>query len=235
MIEKGRIQRNFEKQITDYDENAVVQREMAKKLVSFLTEKEYDNILEIGSYSGVLTSEIKKNIDFSDYLAIDVVGKSKEYLEKIDPKIRFIKADVEEFNTNDKFDLIISNAVLQWCSDFEGTIKKLKSFLKPKGLLAVSIFSPENLKEIKSTFNVSLSYPHKTLLKTLFSSVIYSDEIALKFKTSTDILKHLKSTGVNSLTTFPLTYKQIKGNLKQLEEKYQNTLTYTPVYLIYKN
>ena len=235
MIEKSRIQKKFEKQIGNYDKNAVVQKEMAKKLVSLLGEKHYDNILEIGSYSGILTSKIKENIDFSNYLALDVVEKSKDYLEKIDKKIIFKKADVEEFSTNDKFDLIISNAALQWCCDFEGTIKKLKRFLTPNGVLAVSIFSPENLKEIRETFNVSLLYPPKELLNSLFSKVIYSEEMPLKFNTPTDVLKHLKLTGVNSLSSSPLTYKQIKEHLKVLEEEYQNTLTYTPVYLVYKN
>lgn len=235
MIKKSKIQEKFEKQITVYDKNAVVQKQMAEKLVSLLGEKHYESILEIGSYSGILTSQITKNIDFSDYFAIDIVEKSKDYLEKINPKINFIKADIEDFNTNQKFDLIISNAVLQWCSDFEGTIEKLKSFLTPQGVLAVSIFSPDNLKEIKSAFNVSLLYPSDELLKNLFSKVIYSERMELKFNTPIAILKHLKSTGVNSLASSHLTYKQIKENLKVLEEKYQNTLTYTPVYLIYKN
>ena len=235
MIEKDRIQKKFKKQIKEYDKNAVVQKEMAKKLVSLLPEKKYKNILEIGSYSGILTSEIKKNIDFSSYFALDVVEESKDYLKKIDENIEFISADIETFETKEKFDLIISNAVLQWCSDFEGTIKKLKRFLNPKGILAVSIFSPENLKEIKAIFNVSLSYPEDKLLKSLFSKVIYSEERQLKFNTPNEVLKHLKSTGVNSLSSSPLAYRHIKENLKRINEEYQNTLTYTPVYLIFQN
>ena len=44
MIEKDNIQKKFEKQIKEYDKNAVVQKEMAKKLVSLLPEKKYKNI-----------------------------------------------------------------------------------------------------------------------------------------------------------------------------------------------
>ena len=208
---------------------------MAKELVSLLLSKHYNNILEIGSYSGILTSEIIKHITFSSYFAIDVVGESKDYLETIGKDIKFIKADIETFETQEKFNLIVSNAVLQWCSDFEKTIKKLKSFLAPNGLIAISVFSPENLKEIRETFNVSLEYPKDTLLKTLFSQVIYSEKMQLKFNTPNEVLKHLKSTGVNSLSSSPLTYSHIKENLKLINEKYENTLTYTPVYLVYQN
>ena len=234
MIDKKRIAKNFEKRIGEYEQNAYVQKKMAEKLTQILPSSSYKKILEIGSYSGVLTKELIKNIDFESYLALDIVENSKDYLENIDKKIIFKKADIEAFETNEKFDLIVSNAALQWCSDFEGTIKKLKSFLNPKGVLAISIFSPQNLQEIRETFNISLSYPDENLLNKHFST-ISSGEIKINFESPLDILRHLKYTGVNSLTSTPLTFKEIKNNLNRLEAKYGNTLTYTPVYLVFQN
>lgn len=234
MIEKDRIKKNFEKSIKSYDENAEVQKRMAQKLVSLLPLNQYLNILEIGSYSGVLTSEINKNIKYQSYLALDVVEKSGEYLEKIDKNIRFINADIEVFETEEKFDLIVSNAALQWCGDFSEVIKKLNGFLKPDGMLAISIFSDENLKEIKTVFGVSLKYPSQQDILQLFSSDsnILEEKIQLKFNTPIKAMRHLKNTGVNSLRTSCLTVSQMRKNLKRLEEEFENTLTYTPMYII---
>ena len=233
MIEKERVKRNFEKRIDSYEKSANVQKKMAKKLVSFLNEKEYPSILEIGSYSGVLTSEINKNIKYRSYLALDVVEKSGEYLEKIDKNIRFINSDIEVFETKEKFDLIVSNAALQWCSDFSGVIKKLSGFLNPDGILAVSIFSDENLKEIKTVFGVSLEYPLKSDILKLFSSesLVEEEKIQIKFDTPLEVMRHLKNTGVNSLGKVCLPVGEMRKNLKRLEQEFGNTLTYTPIYI----
>lgn len=237
MIDKNTVYKKFEKRIDDYPKHAIAQKEMAEKLVSLLPQKKYSSILEIGSYSGFLTSEIKKNIDYDRYLALDVVGKSKEYLKKIDDKIEFLKCDIENFETEYRFDLIISNASLQWCADFEGVINKLKKYLAEGGVLAISTFSPDNLKEIKEVFAVSLDYPDEMTIKDVFKedSIIIKDEISLKFDNPLEVLRHLKYTGVNSLLVSPLKYHEIKEDLKRLNSEFNNTLTYSPIYVILKN
>ncbi|MBR6163194.1 methyltransferase domain-containing protein [bacterium] len=233
MINKEVVYKKFGKRIDDYSENAVVQKQMAKKLVSLLPRKQFSSVLEIGSYTGFLTREISQNIDYNSYLAIDVVEKSGEYLKKIDDKIEFQKCDIENFETKQKFDLIISNASLQWCSDFEGIIKKLLGALNNGGVLAISIFSPDNLKEIKEVFGVSLNYPDETVIKKVFgeNSVIFKDEISLKFDSPLDVLRHLKYTGVNSLNDLPMGYCRIKEALNILNDRFDNTLTYYPIYI----
>ncbi len=236
MIDKKTVYKKFENRIEDYGENAFAQKKMAQKLVSLIPDKKYSSVLEIGSYSGLLTSEIKKNIDYNRYLALDVVEKSKEYLKKIDDKIEFLKCDIENFETEQKFDLIVSNASLQWCGDFEGVINKLKKYLAEGGVLAISTFSQDNLKEIKEIFKVSLDYPEECKLRKIFGSEagILSEEIPLKFSSSLDVLRHLKYTGVNSLSNSVLPYKKIKENLLRLNNEFDNTLTYCPIYIILK-
>ena len=236
MINKETVYKKFEMRIDDYSENAAAQKKMAEKLVSLLPRKRFSSILEIGSYSGLLTSVVAQKIKYDNYLALDIVKKSEEYLKKIDDNIEFLNCDIEDFEQKRKFDLIISNASLQWCADFEGVIKKLRSMLKPEGIIAVSIFSPDNLREIKEVFGVSLFYPDETLLKKVFGegAVIKAEEIPLKFISSLEVLRHLKYTGVNSLSLSPLSYREIKERLERLNSKFDNTLTYCPVYVISK-
>ena len=76
-----------------YDENAFVQRITAEKLVSSLSQKKFDKILEIGCGTGILTKQIEQNLVFRKYFANDIVEKSKNFIDDliIFVKIIFIK------------------------------------------------------------------------------------------------------------------------------------------------
>ena len=233
MLDKNFIAKKFENCINFYDDNAIIQELMAKKLISLIDKKKFKNILEIGSYSGLLTKKAVEKFDFDSYLALDIVDSFNK-IKNLSPKITFEKNDVEEFNTNQKFDLIIANASLQWCLDFEYTIKKLKSFLSESGIIAISIFALDNFYEIRDSFNVSLKYKTIDEIEQVFSEnvKIIQESHTLQFKNSKDLLKHIKLTGVNAISKENLSVVQIKNALKILEEKYQNKLTYKPVYII---
>ncbi len=230
MLEKSIIKKNFKKSLETYDNCAVVQKQMAKKLTSMLDNKKYQNILEIGSYTGILTKNIIKKVEFENYLALDIID-SGDYIKKIDSRICFIKEDIEEFLSSKKFDLIISNAALQWCNDFIATIENLKKMLNPTGIMALSIFAYDNLAEIKNTFNSTLNYIETEKLEEIFPDAeIIFESIELQFNNPIEILRHLKKTGVNSIK---------KGNfsffkLRELEKRYDNKITYKPLYIKFR-
>lgn len=232
MLDKNLIKDKFATSIDFYDENAIIQELMANKLVSLINHKSFKSILEIGSYSGVLTKKIIKKFDFDSYLALDIVD-SFDKIKNLSNKIKFQQVDVEKFATNEKFDLIIANASLQWCNDFEGTIKKLKSYLVGGGFLAITTFATDNFYEVKDAFNTSLNYKTIEELQNIFSSnaKIIQEIHTLQFKNPNELLKHIKLTGVNAIKK-ALTIAQIKAGLKVINEKYQNKLTYKPIYII---
>lgn len=233
MLNKQLIEKKFQNSIDFYDENAVIQKIMANKLISLIEKRKFENIFEIGSYSGILTKKIVEKFDFEAYLALDIVD-SYEKIKNLNSKIKFKKCDIEKFETKQKFDLIIANASLQWCNDFEGVVQKLKSFLKEDGILALTIFLTDNFFEIRDTFEISLKYKKIDELEKIFSknAKIIQEIYTLQFKNPKEILKHLKLTGVNAVSEKQFGYKKIKDGLKKLEEIHQNKLTYKPIYVI---
>ncbi len=236
MLNKTLIKKNFEKNISKYDDNAFVQKKMAQRLCELIKGKNYAKILEIGSYSGVLTKKINEVINFERYLALDIIDCSS-YIKKINPEIEFKNIDIDDFKTDEKFDLIISNAALQWSGDFKKTVKKLKSYLKKEGTIALSFFSNKNLYQIKDIFNTGLEYLSDEEIKGLFSADAYFEkkEENLVFQNGLEILKHLKYTGVNSIKENTLSYLEIKKKLELFKKKYNNTLTYSSIYVIERN
>ena len=236
MLDKELVRKKFIKSLLTYNSNAFVQKIMADELIELLNNKKYKNILEIGSYTGILTEKlVLKNPDFENYIAIDIISQAKKYVNKINNKIEFINADIENFETDKKFDLIIANASLQWCDNLDKVIKKLQSFLANDGVIALSLFSKKNFFEIKDIFNVGLNYPSSEDIKAMFldNVLVFEKEYELKFDDSFDILRHLKSTGVNALTKEKFSIKELKEKLKLYKSKYQNKLTYNPLYVKY--
>ncbi len=237
MRNKLLVKRRFSNSIKTYEDNAFIQKQMAAKLVDILPDKNYKNIFETGAGTGILTKELIKNIEFKEYTYNDIIPDAKRYIDKIIPDAEFIEGDIEEISLNKNYDLIISNASLQWCSDIYKTISNLTEHLTKDGIIAFSVFGCENLKEIKEFFNIDNQYLDVDILNKKYNVIKYlSEETRVYFDKPIDIIKHFKLTGVNAVKEVKLT----KSKLKEFEEKYTEKytlcnkiyLTYNPVYII---
>ncbi len=240
-MNKNLIKSRFSRHLEDYSVNAVVQKQMAEKLAKLCSRKEYGSVLEIGCGTGFLTNYLNESIKFTKYVAIDIVEECGDYISKINNDIVFNPADIESFAL-DKYDLIISNAVLQWTENFKDILLKLRKALNPSGELIFTTFGKEHFREIYYISGMSLNYYSESELREGLTSnsdeIVINSEIYIKsFNTPRDVLKHLKLTGVNSLETKSWT----KSDLKMFENAYQNlcnsrpTLTYNPIYVKYQN
>ncbi len=240
MIDKSLVKRRFQRSLKTYDDYAFAQKKTAEKLINLLPEKNFSSVLEIGCATGILTKEIKKNIIFNEFTANDIVEESKKYIDKIITPNTFLSGDIEEIKLNKKYDLIISNACLQWCDNIENVISKLFEALTPNGILAFSVFGDENLKEIKTVFKIKpLQYSIQPLYNSLakFQDCTVEEEIlTFYFNNPIDVLKHLKFTGVNALNNVKLTKTKLQNYCSEYQKLYNNgskvTLTYNPVYII---
>ena len=240
MIDKLLVKKRFKKSLKTYDENAIVQKKMAKELISLLPKKEYNKIFEIGCATGTLTKEIADKLIFSELYLNDIVEESKKYVQEIYKECNFIPGDIENINLTKKYNLIISNACLQWCSNIEDTLSKLINALVDGGILAISIFGEDNLKEIKSIFNIgneiSSISSMENFLNTQKIIIKKEDKIKINFETPMEVLKHLKYTGTNAIKEIKLTKTKLKDFEQRYKENYtQNNkvyLTYNPIYII---
>ena len=236
MIDKKLVRDRFSKNLEKYNEHARIQKRMAERLFSFIPEKKYKRILEIGCGTGFLTKLVNENIDFDEFIAVDIVENCERYIVEINSNIKFVNADIEDFMQDNKepFDLIISNATLQWVDDFKKMVNLLQCSLAEKGELIFSTFGKENFREIYHVLGTTLNYySEKEILEMFPSSIIDSEVCVLAFANPKEVLKHLQMTGVNAVENRVWT----KTDLMKFENGYKNicskrpTLTYNPIYI----
>ena len=242
-LDKNLVAKRFRKSLTTYGKNAVVQRHMTNRLGEFIKDiplEHADSVLEIGCGTGFLTEYFIQNFSFNRYVANDIIPECADYVDMISPDVEFLEGDVEELALDEKFDLIVSNATLQWAEDLKSVVSKLNNMLKDRGILAFSIFGNRNLEQMSKILQRGLKYYSVDQLRELFSDykiLLVRDEIIkLNFESPIDVLKHIKFTGTNALTE----YRWSKSGLKNFESQYKRFytssegvyLTYHPVYVI---
>ncbi|EDO8390496.1 methyltransferase domain-containing protein, partial [Campylobacter jejuni] len=184
-----------------------------------------------GCGRGELSKKLQNFITFNEYLKNDILNFKENSNILIFDMNEIAKQDLSK----EKFDLIVSNATLQWL-DLKRIILSLRDMLNQNGILLLSTFAKQNLKEIKQSTGFGLNYfslnELEQIFKVYFNEVKITQELVeLSFDNALDVFRHLKLSGVNSLGFYPLN----KGFLKEFEEKFQNKLTYHPVFILCKN
>lgn len=212
---------NFESKFNVYDKNAIVQKLVAKDLITLVrvssSSKTYDNALEIGCGTGIFTRLFAYQYNPKSLILNDLCD-TKKYLTDIE-YTKFIQADIESLSIP-HMDIIVSSSVFQWIKDFE---KLIASLSKNSRELAFSLYIKDNLLEIKEHFNVSLPYMTFneiicTLQKYYKRVVGFENEYKQEFKTPLEVLKHLKNTGVTGFSKV--------NDIKKIRSFNKTSLTY---------
>ena len=239
-MNKELIKKRFRRKLNSYNENARIQKQMAEKLISMINPTPNSTtILEIGCGTGLLTELVVNKLPFSSYIALDIVPECENYIKGIHSEIEFISSDIEEYieATDKNFDLIISNASLQWVENFPDFVQKLEKKLKPNGKLLFSTFGKENFREIYYVLGKSLKYYSKKELQDIlveYKPLIEEEVRIMAFDTPKDVLKHIQNTGVNAISPEVWT----KNDLINFGKAYNSfcfnrpTLTYNPIYVL---
>lgn len=87
----------------------------------------HSKILDVGCGIGALTYDLSKKAD--KIIAIDISQKSIDFAQKryYSDNIIFMKADINEFKFDEKFDYIILSSVLEHIKDRKSFLRKFKT------------------------------------------------------------------------------------------------------------
>lgn len=246
IIDKNLIGRRFTENVDGYETDAIVQKRVANKLYHMWMT--YQNpsdkkILEIGIGTGFLTrlyvnahiSPLSMAVDLADSATLKKTLKAYG----IDYPGKIITADAERFVREcepESFDTIVSSSTIQWFCRLEDFFNNIKTILKPGGLGVFSTFENGTFQEIKKITGRALNYPTVEKIETILPPELevletFSEEHVMEFENGIQLMRHIKSTGVNSLG-HPMPYGETLHLLKSLDKLPR--LTYRPIYFILK-
>lgn len=161
MIDKKKLERRFSRNAKTYDDYAVVQKEMSRKLISIVKTESPKRILEIGCGTGFLTSLIADTYPEAKIIALDLapgmieVAKTRLSESNLDQNIEFKCADAEADFPEGPFDLIISNATFQWFNHPDQMAVKILGNLSRNGQCLFSTFGSQTFIELGQAFRMA--------------------------------------------------------------------------------
>ncbi len=247
MIDKKLMRTRFQKSLTTYAKEALVQKQMADRLTTLSLphfSASLKNVLEIGCGTGLLTKKILHFLH-PDFLVVnDIVPECETQIRTLNSNIHFLSGDFEKVPLSDTFFAILSNATLQWMEDFPQTIRKIARHLIPGGIFAFSTFTPNHFKEFKNLTTHTLDYFTKSetakLLQAFFIPLEEEETThILTFNSPRDVLLHLKKTGVTGISGTHWTPSKFEKFSKVYQKRFslpsgKVSLTYAPQYHVWK-
>lgn len=204
MLNKQQVAARFSKSAKTYDKISILQRSLADDLFNGSKSLNPKNILDLGCGTGYLAKKLAKKFKKAKVIGIDLAsGMIKEAkIRNQLQNIKYLAQDCEELPKIGRFDLIISNASLQWM-DLKKISLCIKRNLASNGIFMFNTFGPKNLIELQQAGFKRNIFPSSREIKKIFGNYfkiikIIRSRHKQKFKNIQALVKHLKDLGANT-------------------------------------
>ncbi len=217
MIDKGRVRRSFERAAHEYDRVAVLQREIADRMLERLdyVRLQPQRILDLGSGTGHAVDALHRRYRRVPVIALDVAHGMLLQARRRGRWWRrplCVCGDAESLPlAADSVDLIVSNATLQWC-DLQRAFAECLRVLRPGGLFMFTTFGRDTLNELRQAWSEVDGDSHvspfldmhdigDTLVHARFADPVMDVErLTLTYDRVRDLMQDLKTLGAHNAT-----------------------------------
>ena len=242
-FDKQRVRRAFDRAADSYQQFAVLQAEVCKRLLEKLDVVKIapQMILDAGTGTGSALPSLFARYKKAQVVTLDL---SENMLHKANQHGSFLRAphavcaDIEHLPFADNsFDLVFSSLSMQWCNDLNAALLEAKRVLKPGGLYVFTTFGPDTLKELRSSWSEVGTSSHvnqfidmhdigDALLHDGFSQPVMEAEIlTLTYESVEGLMHDLKAIGANVTANTsegePLRGLGGKALLKRVRQNYE--------------
>lgn len=241
------IRRAFDDAAENYDQYAVLQNEVCRRLLEKLEVVKISPqwILDAGSGTGMAIPAMFERYKKAQVVALDLSEKMLSRCARHGGLFRAphrICADIEKLPVcDDHFDLVFSSLSMQWCNDLDAVFREVRRVLKPGGLFVFTTFGPDTLKELRASWArvddighvnrfVDMHDIGDALLHDGFAEPVMEAEImTLTYDTADAIMADLKAIGAHVTADASggekargLTTKSMLDTVRQHYEQYRH-------------
>ncbi|MCK5002536.1 MAG: malonyl-ACP O-methyltransferase BioC [Gammaproteobacteria bacterium] len=239
VFDQQRVRKAFDKAADSYDEAAVLQKEVCKRLLEKLdvVRLSPDWILDAGTGTGEAVKPLQKKYKKAELVLFDL---SESMLQKAVKQGALLRkphqvcGNIESLPfANQSFDLLFSNLAMQWCNDLGAALTEFKRVLKPGALLQFATFGPDTLKELRASWGKVDEAVHVNsfvdmhdigdgLLQAGFAEpVMESEIITVNYKEVDTLMQDLRDIGANVTANGHRQGLLTRNMLKQLRAAYE--------------
>lgn len=238
-----RVQRSFRRGFATYDDNALVQKAIARgltrRLLRHAAATSFTRVFEAGYGTGQLTRLLLQRLPLETLHLNDLAAAPLPFA----PEADYRPGDIETLPLPDSLDLAISASMIQWIADPQSLIRRLCEAVRPGGWLALSGFGPGHFPELQALGSQAAApslLSAEALADLLPSGWTVQEEgscaRSLCFATPREVLRHLRDTGVNGRASRPWTRRDLDAFCHDYEARFGQSgrvpLTYQAVWLI---
>lgn len=245
-IDRQAMRAAFEKAATSYDAAAVLQQEVANRLVERmeLMSMKPTSILDAGTGTGFVSQLLAERFPKAKITALDLAfnmlkqSKNKRsFKQRWNKQFHYVNAEVENLPFADaSVELVISGLTLQWCQDLPKVFKEFRRVLAPDGLLLFSSFGPDTLKELRQSWAQVDDVPHvnafadmhdvgDALMQSGFADPVMDMEmLTVTYNDVKTVMRDLKQIGAHNVMqgrSHNITGKNKLKNMMQAYEQFR--------------
>lgn len=210
------VRRSFDKASSSYDDHAVLQEEVADRLIQRLDwlKIEPEVILDIGAGTGKPTAELLKRFPKATVFALDLsAGMLKQVRRRgrLFRRPRVVCGDARQLPLQAQcVDLVFSSLSFQWCDRLDEVFREIRRILTPDAVLLFSTFGPDTLKELRASWDAVDEQPHvhrfadmhdvgdMVVYAGLQEPVMERDEIVMTYTDVQGVMADLKYIGASN-------------------------------------
>ncbi len=215
--EKQKIADGFNKAAHTYEQYAILQKEVNRRLLQnleFIRIKP-KVILDLGCSTGYASRILQTQYKGAQIIGVDLAQQMLQLAQAKKAwfsRQHFLCADAQALPFKDaSIDLIFSNLTLQWCPDLLMTFYELFRVLKPGGALFFSTLGPDTLIELRKSWEKVDDFSHVNTFKDMHDvgdlllharfadPIIDREDITLTYQYVKNLLKDLKYTGSHTV------------------------------------
>lgn len=248
IIDKKYIANSFSKAVSEYDAWACIQSACADQLMSRISAHAFNAVLDVGCGTGSLIERIIAKNKNAHIHGIDIAPGMVDCCQQKWPQLHFNVCDAASFNTQERFDTIISNFSIHWIDKVEEAVQRYFSFLEVQGIMALSVPVQGSLKELdllprrdQHAFPFFSSQLLRDVAAKLSCEIVVDTvkHISCDFDTPLKSLHSFKHIGAQRFNGSVMSYSvsEVRTFLKAYKKQYENehgqvSLSYAVQFLI---